>query len=316
MGDLVLATPFLRAAAPRFEVTLLARPIALELRPRLWEGVEVIPFDFPWTAFRGKYALQRWPWGGLASLMRQLRSRRFDAGVSARWDPRDHFLLLLTGASRRAGFPRLGSGLFLTEKLALPPPQAHRYENWRVLGRHLGLELPPQKEAVVSVEGRGGVLIHSGAAQLTRVWPLERFEFLAGQLRRSGYSVEVACDAGQRDWWKARGEEVRTPATISELMVILDGVGLFVGNDSGPGHLAGILGIPTFTLFGNQLPSRFAPLHPQAEWMEGSHCEFKPCHDACRFARPECLFSIDQEAAWLKLKFFAAKHLNAAAPSK
>ena len=318
MGDLVLATPFLRAATPLFEVALLARPLALELQPRLWPGVEVIPFEFPWTAFRvrEKYVLTRWPWRQLARLAGELRRRRFDLGISARWDPRDHALLWLSRAGRRAGFPRVGSELLLTERLALPPAAAHRYENWRVLGRHLGMELPPQKEAAPAAGRRGGAVVHSGAAQPARVWPLERFAFLVNQLRREGHAVEVVCDARQREWWTGQGEKARAPGTIAELLAILDGAGLFVGNDSGPGHLAGILGIPTFTLFGNQLSSRFAPLGPQAEWMEGSDCVYKPCHDACRFASPECLWATGENEAWLKLKNFAAKHLNAAAPSK
>jgi heptosyltransferase-2 len=59
MGDLVLATPFLKAAVGPFEVTLLAKPNALELQPRLWPGARVIPFVFPWTAFKKKYDLIR-----------------------------------------------------------------------------------------------------------------------------------------------------------------------------------------------------------------------------------------------------------------
>src|SRR5277367_3641349 len=88
MGDLVLATPFLRTAAETFEVTLLAKPMAEELQPRLWPSVEVVPFTFPWTAFKKKYNLIHWPWRELGSLARQLRSRHFDIAVSARWDPR------------------------------------------------------------------------------------------------------------------------------------------------------------------------------------------------------------------------------------
>jgi heptosyltransferase-2 len=314
MGDLVLATPFLRAAPRLFEVTLLARPAALELQPRLWPGIEVIPFQFPWTAFRGKYALTRWPWRDLARVTGELRRRRFDFGVSARWDPRDHFLLRLSGARRRVGFPRVSSGFLLTERLALPPTEAHRYENWRVVGRHLGMELPPRQEAALN-RGRSAtlerrVVIHSGAAQPARVWPLERFGFLAGQLRAQGYAVEVLCDAGQREWWTAHGEKARVAGTIGELLAILDGAGLFVGNDSGPGHLAGILGVPTFTLFGNQFPSRFAPLDAQAEWMEGGDCEYKPCYDACRFARPECLMATGENEAWLRLKDFAGRNFR------
>ena len=310
MGDLVLSTPFLRASARQFDLTLLARPIALELQPRLWPGVDVMPFNFPWTAFKEKYNLFRWPWRDLASLVRQLRSRRFDLTVSARWDPRDHFLLALTGATRRVGFPKLGSGIFLSERLLLPSPDAHRYENWRVLGRHLGIELPQKNQFPAPVREPGTVLIHSGAAQRARVWPLERFQFLAAQLRQNQCTVQVICDPAQRDWWISRGESVVAPASISELIAVIDRAGLFVGNDSGPGHLAAIMGVPTFTLFGNQFPSLFAPLHPAAEWMEGSPCPYKPCYDACRFATPECLWSISGFDAWAKLKPLAEKHLQ------
>src|SRR6185436_9547084 len=89
LGDLVLATPFLRAAAETFEVSLVAKPYAQDLQARLWPGVNVLPFVAPWTAFRGKYVLHRWPWPGLFALQRQLRTADFEVGLSARWDPRD-----------------------------------------------------------------------------------------------------------------------------------------------------------------------------------------------------------------------------------
>jgi ADP-heptose:LPS heptosyltransferase len=310
MGDLVLATPFLRAAAGKFAVTLLARPMARELQPRLWPGVEVTPFVFPWTAFKGKYNLLRWPWRQMAPLARQLRSRRFDIAVSARRDPRDHFLLWLTAAARRMGFPRAQSGLFLTERLLLPAPGgAHRYEHWRALGRRLEIELPAREGLAPPPRESDTILIHSGAAQQVRVWPLERYQALAAQLRQNRYTVQIACDQAQREWWVSHGEMVRVPASLSELMALLDTAGLFVGNDSGPGHLAAVIGLPTFTIFGNNLPSLFAPLHPAAEWMEGAPCPYKPCFDSCRFATPECLLSTEASAVWLKLKLFAEKHL-------
>jgi ADP-heptose:LPS heptosyltransferase len=310
MGDLVLTTPFLRAAARQFDLYLLAKPIARDLQPLLWPDVNVIPFTFPWTAFRGKYNLIRWPWRDLSALTKRLRSDRFNLAVSARWDPRDHFLLSLTGASERIGFPRLCSGMFLTERLTLPTPGSHHYENWRVLGHRLGIDLPPIEQLDVPVRNSNTVVIHTGAAQLPRVWPLDRFQALAAHLRESRYNVQIACDPAQREWWISRGENVRVPASLPELVALIDSAGIFVGNDSGPGHLAAIRGVPTFTLFGNQFPNRFAPLHPSAEWVEGSHCPYKPCYDSCRFAAPQCLWSITTADAWLKLKVFAEKCLD------
>jgi heptosyltransferase III len=57
--------------------------------------------------------------------------------------------------------------------------------------------------------------------------------------------------------------EVRQPATLLELAEALTGASAFVGNDSGPGHLAGVLGLPTVCLFGPTDPGRWKPLGPR-----------------------------------------------------
>jgi heptosyltransferase-2 len=110
LGDLAIATPFLCAAAGKFEVTLLAKPFARELQKRLWPDVRVETFTAPWTAFKNKYHLWRWPLLEISRLRQRLALARFDFGLSARWDPRDHLLLKTFGAQNRLGFPRLGSG--------------------------------------------------------------------------------------------------------------------------------------------------------------------------------------------------------------
>src|SRR5687767_622665 len=104
LGDLALAMPFLRAASSRARVSLLAKPHAAPLLARFAPAVELIPFVAPWTAFTGKYRLHRWPWATLARIRRELRSRRFEFGFSARPDPRDHALLALARCRRRIGF--------------------------------------------------------------------------------------------------------------------------------------------------------------------------------------------------------------------
>jgi ADP-heptose:LPS heptosyltransferase len=81
VGDLAIATPFLRAASERYRVTLLAKPHALDLRSRFWPEVEVVPYVVPWTAFRHKYRFGAWPWLELGRLVRQLRRERFDIGL-------------------------------------------------------------------------------------------------------------------------------------------------------------------------------------------------------------------------------------------
>ncbi len=306
LGDLVIATPFLQAVMTRYDVTLLAKAYALELQPRLWPGLKIIPFNAPWTAFQHKYRLWRWPIGEMLGLGRKLGRPAFEYGVSSRWDPRDHALLKALGVRQRLGFARYGSHLLLSQALVKPDPNAHHYEYWRVAAQSLGLTLPTRKDLpVIPWQPGKPVLVHSGARLAVRVWPLERYQMIVRRLRAQGLQVRVVCDPEQLAWWHNAGEKAAAcPTTVGGLLEILDGSGVFIGNDSGPGHLAGILGLPTFTIFGPQLPEWFAPLNPLAEWMEGKSCPYKPCSDYCRMPTPECLWNITGEEVWQRLQGF------------
>ncbi len=283
LGDLALAVPFLRAASASGKVTLIAKPHAAPILARFVPAAELIPLAAPWTAFRGKYRLHRWPWGSLARTVRTLRGRGFEAGVSARPDPRDHALLWLSGARRTYGFPRAGSRPLLSDPLARPEGP-HRADHWASLATALGLWIDPAQPA-----RRGGrrILMHAGAGQPARLWPRPRFEELASALERAGWQTEIIDDSF---------------TGIEQLLDKLDSADRFIGNDSGPGHLAALLGVPTFTLFGPQLPERFAPRHPHAAWIEGAPCPFKPCSDYCRFPEPRCLTAIDAPRVLARLQ--------------
>jgi len=312
LGDLAIATPFIRTASQQFAITLLGKPFAAEMQARFWPGVNVVTFTAPWTAFTGKYRLHRWPWSTLLKVLSRLRAERFDWGLSGRWDPRDHIMLFLVGARRRLGFPRLRSRIFLTNPLARPDPAAHRYEHWRMLAKALGFELPDRHQlAFPAARKHGHVLVHTGARLSVRVWPLPRYRRLVECIRKAGYEVCVACDPEQRSWWLSVGETgVATPQNVGELFELIDRAMLFIGNDSGPGHLAAFCGVPTFTIFGPQLPEWFVPLHPAAEWIEGKPCPYKPCFDYCKFTIPYCMDRITEEEVWQGVQTFLRKHAS------
>jgi ADP-heptose:LPS heptosyltransferase len=295
LGDLAMATPFIQAASEKYEVTVVAKDYGRDLQPRFWPSVNLITNSLPWTAFRKKYHLWRWPWKNLFRLVRQLRREKFDFAVSARWDPRDHVLMWLVGARQRFGFPRTGSQFFLTKTRSAIPAK-HRYEHWRELGVLLGLTLPATSGLRVQPgSANRRIIIHTGASLPLRVWPLERFKKLAAHLRKQNSEVLIACDTSQRDWWANNGEpNVFSARNVSELTQLLDSAKAFIGNDSGPGHLAAICGTPTFTIFGPALPELIAPIHPLSAWADGKPCKFKPCKDYCRFSVPHCLQDISE----------------------
>ena len=306
LGDLVIATPFLRAASERYEVTLLAKPYARELQPHLWPDVHVEGFVAPWTAFRRKYRLWSWPWGRIRTQLKTLARKDFDIGLSARWDPRDHVVLKLAGARQRLGFPRVQSQIFLTHPLPRVDRALHRYESWRALSKTVGLALPDMKD-VISPRAAVGtdVLVHTGAAQPVRVWPLERYQEIVRRLRNMGYPVRVACDPSQLEWWRNVGESrAEAPSSVGRLWEITRSAAVFIGNDSGPAHLSAVSGVPTFTLFGPQLPEWFAPMHPSGEHMEGQPCPCKPCSDYCQFPVSFCLTRQELDEVWPRVLAF------------
>ena len=79
LGDLIIATPFLRAASERFNVTLLAKPFARDLQIRFWPEIQIRTFTAPWTSFKRKSLLWSWPWRQVTGL-RQLRQGEGRAG--------------------------------------------------------------------------------------------------------------------------------------------------------------------------------------------------------------------------------------------
>jgi heptosyltransferase-3 len=126
-----------------------------------------------------------------------------------------------------------------------------------------------QRGLGVTATPGGPVVIHPGGSSPAKCWPIDRFVELASRLRAAGRQVRFVIGEVEAERWPAEhvtrlaaAGEVRTPETPSALMDCLLGAAAFVGNDSGPGHLAGILGLPTVSLFGPTDPARWKPVGP------------------------------------------------------
>lgn len=88
------------------------------------------------------------------------------------------------------------------------------------------------------------IAIHPTSARTTRNWPKKKFLKLAYFLTKQGY--EPVFIPGEKEGWE--DFPVATFASLDLLARFLYECGYFIGNDSGLGHLASSLGIPTLTL--------------------------------------------------------------------
>ena len=124
--------------------------------------------------------------------------------------------------------------------------------------------------------GDGAVVLHPGAGSVKKCWPAERYLGLAARLVEQGRKVRVILGDVEREKWPAgrieefeRVAEVCSAGTLTELMNRILGAAAFVGNDSGPGHLAAMLGIPTVSIFGPNDPTRWRPIGPRVTVVTG-----------------------------------------------
>jgi ADP-heptose:LPS heptosyltransferase len=107
------------------------------------------------------------------------------------------------------------------------------------------------------------VVMHPFAATAEKSWPRERFHAVADQMQSAGLlSVIVAGPAD--DTAAFSNYQVLRNSPLSALKSLMSGADLFIGNDSGPAHVAAAFGIPVIVLFGPSDPVTWAPWRTEA----------------------------------------------------
>ncbi len=112
------------------------------------------------------------------------------------------------------------------------------------------------------------VVIHPGAGARDKCWGIERFEELSRTMDNAVFVVgpveQDRWDGEAIDRLRASRPTLVCPS-LQVLTGVLTGAGVFVGNDSGVGHLAGAVGVATVVLFGATRAEHFAPLGPNVQ---------------------------------------------------
>jgi ADP-heptose:LPS heptosyltransferase len=108
------------------------------------------------------------------------------------------------------------------------------------------------------------VMLHPGSGGRSKNWPVGRFVALADQLARQRNATVVAtfgpADAEARASFAADTAVLLDSPPLLELSGLFSRSALYVGNDSGISHLAGLSGAPSLVLFGPTEPMLWQPL--------------------------------------------------------
>jgi len=136
-------------------------------------------------------------------------------------------------------------------------------EPWSVPARWRKAAGDVLREAGLDPAGRY-IVLHPGAGSPAKCWPLDYFMRLAGELPVR--PVFVLGPVEQDRWPRRQLEAVRQRfatlvcPSLAVFAGVLTGAIGYLGNDSGPSHLAAALGTPTLALFGPTSPQQFAPV--------------------------------------------------------
>jgi ADP-heptose:LPS heptosyltransferase len=153
----------------------------------------------------------------------------------------------------------------------------------------------------------GEILLFPGSGHPMKCWPAVQYFQLGRWLQGQGLAVRIVLGPAEVDRG-LNGESFPTarPGTLAELQRLLSDARLVVGNDCGPMHLAGMLGIPGLVLFGPTSPERWCPHGLEA--IRGL-CPESPCSETARIACTDnlCMKSIDQDLVRSRLALLLQK---------
>lgn len=359
IGDMVLTTPFireLRRSVPKAWITLVVKPSAYDLVRHCPYLDEVLAYD-PGPLGYGP-SLRR-TWQAVQFAARFLWTRRFDLAVIPRWDADLYYATFVTywsGAPWRVGYSEQvikhkqtmnkGYDSFLTHVL-LDTVVKHEVERnldiLRFIGGHVqdeSLELWPleadvEQARAILPAGRDQfadliVAIGPGAGAPSRQWSLVNFLNL-GEWLQEEYQARIVIVGGESE--RSLGEELKKGlgewainatgrTSLRELGVLLKSCHLYVGNDSGPMHVAAAAGVPVIEISCHpskgaeelsNSPRRFRPWRVPSQIIQ-PESQSTMCRESCMMAYAHCINQIDVDqvkqviSSWLSQRQSLSTH--------
>lgn len=186
--------------------------------------------------------------------------------------PRSHRRLLETRPGRLVAFAHAQ----VPESARGPAwrPDEHEVARWcRMLAAHgiaadpARLDLDPPAATLPSEEAPGATIVHPGAKDAARRWPLDRWAAVARSQRARGRTVLVTGDPAEAPLARTVADAAGLPpravlagrTDLAQLAALVAAAGHVVCGDTGIAHLATATGTPSTVLFGPVPPAQWGP---------------------------------------------------------
>jgi len=320
LGDLLLAVPALRALKSSFP----AAEIALITQPRLRRLASRYAYVDRFLAFPG--------FPGMPSLI----GRRQTVAFLRRCQDEGYDLVLQCQGREPAAaiFASLLGGRFIAGYCRSPEVAAYldRCLDWQddepdirrllrlvaavgATARDERLEFPLWREDVAELDrhdelraalaaDRRLVGLHPGAGAPAKHWSPRSFAALADALAIAhgctiillGGSADHAAVCDVKAAARTPRIVVAKPLSLGGLAALLARLDLYIGNDSGPSHLAVAMDTPSIAIFGPANPARWAPLDPVRHKAISAGVECSPCDYAVCPLDHRCMTRVTVEA--------------------
>ena len=313
IGDVLLATPVLtnlRLAYPNTELHALTGTwsrVILENHP---DVDKVLEYNSPMFCRHAQPTSVK----DTFQLYRHLRKQKYDLLVELRGDWRIGLFSLLRVTPKRIS----RAALQIANRLGfLQFSGTHEtIRNLDVL-KHVGIPTPQQnttfsvpkedeKWASNFIEDQQIkrehplIAIHPGSPIILKRWHPERYAELAdwlidqknAQIIFVGVKDEIPVIDHIQDMMQGESINIAGETTITQLASILQRCPVFIGNDSGPMHLAAAVGTKTIGLYGPGDPTRFGPVGDKCQTIQ-KKSDCPPClGTTCRFGEEGCMSKI------------------------
>lgn len=210
----------------------------------------------------------------LAPTWQTLRQWKPRLCVNLHGGTRSQWMTALSGARWRAGFAHHPTTLAYNVRIRRAQEimgvhrRVHTAEHLASAFFALGVPLSEVPRAQLFTAGEPAIkerhaVLHPFASAADKRWPPERFAEVARYLKL--WNIIPVFLAGPQDNATAFRDHTVLKGTLNQVKAVLSNAALFIGNDSGPAHMAAAFGVPSVVLFSTSDPAVWAPWRTESE---------------------------------------------------